>query len=103
MIMTQETIADAGGEILGCPDCDLLLEASDVSPHCIAACPRCGAVLSKGRGHRGSLGLLAQSNKLLADPSKAKPLPNLYLPIRGGAISLSESKACEASAPIGQR
>ena len=48
----RDTIAYASDGILGCPDCDLLLEASDASPHCIAACPRCGAVLYKGRGHR---------------------------------------------------
>jgi len=29
-----------------------VLEASDVPPQCSAKCPRCGAVLYKGRGHR---------------------------------------------------
>ena len=48
----RDTTAYASDGILGCPDCDLLLEASDASPHCIAKCPRCGAVLYRGRGHR---------------------------------------------------
>jgi len=38
--------------LLGCPDCDLVLEASHVDSHHIATCPRCGALLFKGRGHR---------------------------------------------------
>lgn len=38
--------------LLGCPDCDLVLEAAHVDSHHIATCPRCGALLFKGRGHR---------------------------------------------------
>lgn len=38
--------------LLGCPDCDLVLEASHVDSHHIAFCPRCGTLLFKGRGHR---------------------------------------------------
>ena len=64
-ISTRDTTRERSDRILGCPDCDLVLEANDVDAHHIASCPRCGAVLYKGRGHRLDRAIALQVTALI--------------------------------------